>query len=229
MDGVHVLRKRSSSRLWYRQVPVPPQRSTKPAVAVAEVAAEESDIDDAWEKLFAELEGEASGDHVSTAPVVAPAPVAPPQAPIEETPLNALVKIETLMPSRPTVNTDGDEWRTVPAGAPSLLLSATTLLDARDPGPVLHPGVHYRIAGVQNGVIGLEVVDPHGEEGDSGLGYCSAVDLICIDRRFAGYQSGRLFDPLGQSKSRVNRLTGGLSNATSSLLSAAASGTRLFF
>jgi hypothetical protein len=109
-----------------------------------------------------------------------------------------------------------ENWQTVPDSAPSLLLSATDLLDARDPGPVLSPGARYRVASVQNGVVGLHVA---ALDGTIGLGFCAAVDLICIDPRFAGHKPGRPFAfTAPQIKSRVQRFTGGLSEVATSLL-----------
>ena len=37
------------------------------------------------------------------------------------------------------------DWRQVPRNAPTLLLSATELLDGRRPGPILGPGYQYRV------------------------------------------------------------------------------------
>lgn len=236
MDGIHVLRKRKNTRLWYRQMPVLPQRTIKPAADTTDADSDQSN-DEAWERLFAELSDEAI-EHSAVTEVMVPladvevlilpttavdvdvptsAPVVPATPP---TPVNEKQSAKPAM-------SDGDDWRTVPNAAPSILLSATELLDARTPGPVLHPGVRYRITGVQNGIVGLDVIDPTGEEGDSGLGFCSTVDLICIDRRFAGYQPGRAFDPGAPFRSRVTRLTGSLSRGTSSLRSVASNGSRL--
>ena len=115
---------------------------------------------------------------------------------------------------------EADEWRTVPSSAPSLLLSATDLLDACNPGPVLRPGARYRIAGVQNGIVGLYVTEP---DGASGLGFCAAVDLICIDARFNRYRVGGRIpdDSRCPFRSRMQRFTSGLSQATTALLDAA--------
>src|SRR5262249_10987593 len=152
----------------------------------------------AWMELlsdpFAEPTPPESSPQLPAEP--APAPVVPEPTLVESTrqarrlgqpeTSSAAPKDQTVVP-RPPVEED---WRTVPAGAPSLLLSATDLLDARSPGPVLRPGARYRVAGVQNGVVGLYVSDP---DGDSGLGFCAAVDLICIDTRFAAYKMGSTF------------------------------------
>jgi hypothetical protein len=239
MDGVHLLRKRHHSRLWYRAMPVTVQPPiAQPTMAsgtdllmhvatVAEAAA--------WDDLLAEPmpvpPAPTPVPTVVTAPVVL-APVAP--APVVTAPVlpESVRQTRRLGQSQPVaketanavaapVAEDQDEWRVVPETAPSLMLSATDLLDARNPGPVLRPGSRYRIGGVQNGIVGLYVTTPDGE---SGLGFCAAVDLICIDSRFHRYKSGRTLNvATSPIRSRVQRLTGGLSQATTSLLGAAAS------
>ena len=69
-------------------------------------------------------------------------------------------------------------WRDSPRHCPVLLLSATTLLDARQPGPLLGPGTTYRIVSVTEGVVCLQV---RALDGQVGLGYCNAVDLMCYE------------------------------------------------
>jgi hypothetical protein len=73
---------------------------------------------------------------------------------------------------------------------------------------------------VQNGIVGLYVTEPDGE---CGLGFCATVDLICIDARFNRYRvGGRTPDDSRRPfRSRMQRFTGGLSQATTSLLGAA--------
>jgi hypothetical protein len=120
-----------------------------------------------------------------------------------------------------------DEWRTVPDSAPSLLLAASALLDARTPGPVLRPGARYRVAGIQNGIVGLHVTD---RDGENVLGYCAAVDLSCIDSRFARHKPGRTFRvSRNPFRARMQRLTGGLSQATTTVLGTASNDPHLFF
>jgi hypothetical protein len=69
---------------------------------------------------------------------------------------------------------------------------------------------------VRNGVVGLDVA---GSDGRAWRGYCAAVDLICIDRRFAGFRPGRhLGASMGSLKARVQRVVEGLNQATDSLL-----------
>jgi hypothetical protein len=98
---------------------------------------------------------------------------------------------------------DWNEWRTVPTGAPSLLLAPTHQLDLSDPGPVLEPGVQYRVDGIRNGVVALRIVHL---DGSAGFGFCNAVDLICIDRRFSSGFAG---------SSPRRRLVGSLTRAVS--------------
>jgi hypothetical protein len=222
MDGVHLLRKRQHTRLWYRTMPASERTTpTSTAELLADVAAAADEA--AWAQLLAEPWDETKllGSDDETA--VDASPIAS----------ESVRQTRRLGRARPAAIPDverpaiWDEWRTVPASAPSLLLSATDLLDARNPGPVLRPGARYRVAGVQNGVVGLHVADP---DGASGLGYCAAVDLICIDDRFGGPRSRRPAGVPGNHpfRSRMQRLTGGLSQATAALAGIAAStGSRL--
>jgi hypothetical protein len=223
MDGVHLLRKRQHTRLWYRQMPARDEPSFGGALARPLTAAEEV----AWAELLGETVDMPAAPEPTAQPPDESAPA--PQGPARRArrfgrpePSVASATDQTAVP-RPQVET---EWRVVPEAAPSLLLAATELLDARTPGPVLRPGARYRVAGVQNGVVGLYVTDPDGE---SGLGFCAAVDLVCIDARFASYKMGRAFDaPPNPFRARIQRLTGGLSQATTTVLGAAASnGSRL--
>ena len=236
MDGAPVLRKRQHTRLWYRAIPGPAAVTARPAANQSVDIAGDDDIF-ADEAAWAEILAEPLAIAPPSAPVAAPAVVSVP-APVESgrhvkrlgridaaAQQTAVLPSAVLAPATPAPILD--DWRTVPDAAPSLLLSATELLDARNPGPVLRPGARYRVASVQNGVVGLQVAE---FDGEIGLGYCAAVDLICIDPRFSGHKSGRSFGGSSPSfKSKVQRLTGGLSEAATSLLGAAASshGSRL--
>lgn len=70
------------------------------------------------------------------------------------------------------------EWRDAPRHCPILLLSANQILDARIPGPMLGPGTRYRIVSIDDGVVRLQV---EALDGQVGLGYCNAVDLMCYE------------------------------------------------
>jgi hypothetical protein len=225
MDGVSDLRKRHNTRLWYRRWP-----------ADAPEAQPTLDHEEAfWAELFAAAAPEAPATPAaSTEPpgpsaVTAPLAASHPMSPRDDHPRPRL----EAPPKRDAGQTNlqsalSGDWRTVPSPSPSLLLSATELLDARIPGPVLRPGARYRVASVQNGVVGLEVVDPLAHVGVS-LGYCAAVDLICIDPRFANQTLGRQFGaPTNPLKATVQRLTGGFTLATSFLGAASSHGSRLF-
>ncbi|HEY7035654.1 MAG TPA: hypothetical protein VH482_30210 [Thermomicrobiales bacterium] len=219
MDGVHGLRKRQHTRLWYRRLSAsaPSARgSAWPTSARPLSAADEA----AWAELLAGT----TDQPPQATPPPAPTPAEPaPEPDRSGEPDLPLAATEQTAVLRPQI---AEEWRVVPTSAPSLLLSATDLLDARTPGPVLRPGARYRVAGVQNGIVGLHVIDPDGE---SGLGFCAAVDLICIDNRFAGHKPGRTFRAsTNPFRARMQRLTGGLSQATTTLLGAASNSTRLF-
>jgi hypothetical protein len=238
MDGVDLLRKRPHTRLWYRAMAATAQPATAPPamtsgtnlLARVATAAEAA----AWEDLVAEpLPEPAPARPVAAAPAapapVVPAPVLPESLrqtrglgqtdPVAKPAVEPVAK-PVVKPAIAPAAGDEDEWRVVPKTAPSLLLSATDLLDARDPGPILRPGCRYRIGGVQNGIVGLYVTDP---DGQTGLGFCAAVDLICIDGRFHRFKSGRTPNLSNYPfRTRMQRLTGGLSQATTSLRGAAA-------
>ena len=69
-------------------------------------------------------------------------------------------------------------WRDAPRYCPILLLSANAILDGRIPGPILGPGTKYRILTVTEGVVCLQV---RMLDGQVGMGYCNAVDLMCYE------------------------------------------------
>jgi hypothetical protein len=231
MDGAYVLRKRPKTRLWYRAISGRMTVAARPAVDLLTTASDEDDLfaaEAAWAEILAEP--------LAIAP--APAPdiaAAPPTLPVRqvrrlgrsEMAAQQTAVLPSVVAASAAPTSIGGDWRIVPDAAPSLMLSATDLLDARNPGPVLRPGARYRIASVQNGVVGLHVA---AVDGAVGLGYCAAVDLICIDARFNGHKPGRSFgEPATSFRSKVLRLTGGLSGAATSLLGVAASshGSRL--
>jgi hypothetical protein len=210
-----------------------PGPAAVPASLVADQPVEDTDeqadvLDEAaWAELLAEPVGgdvDLNVDVTPTAaPVVAPEPVLASVArPVKRLGrVDAAAQRTAVLPAvdpEPVKSqvTRWEGWRIVPDSAPSLLLSATDLLDARDPGPVLSPGARYRVASVQNGVVGLHVA---AHDGEVGLGYCAAVDLICIDPRFSVQKPGRSFGfSAPQLKSKVQRITGSLSEAATSLL-----------
>src|SRR4051794_1991269 len=114
MDGIHVLRKRKNTRLWYREIPVQSQRSIIPEDS-AVVPDEDPTSDEAWERLFTDLSDEASAETSDVE--IPPLPAAPTHvdipapAPVSET--------KSALPA--LVEQFGEDWRTVPNSAPSIL------------------------------------------------------------------------------------------------------------
>lgn len=207
MDGAYGLHKRPVTRLWYRRIP---------ELADSDVLMERvMDPRIGTDELFAGLlPGPAgSGSAASNAE----------QMPVDSQdggerangkPNHATAKMST---SNGLPADWRDEWRTVPATAPALLLSGTSLLDARVAGPVLRPGCRYRVVSLNNGVAGLAVATPNGEVS---TGYCAAVDLACIDSRFAARSATRqLGAAAGSLRAKVQRISWNLAQTTTSLLS----------
>ena len=106
------------------------------------------------------------------------------------------------------------EWRDAPRHCPILLLSANQILDARVPGPLLGPGTKYRIVSVGDGVVCLQV---DALDGQIGLGYCNAVDMLCYEpdimylrgeKRSGRRHTARL--NLGRISQRIAGVTGSL-------------------
>lgn len=108
------------------------------------------------------------------------------------------------------------DWRDAPRHCPILLLSANPILDARVPGPLLGPGTKYRIVSIADGVVCLQV---DALDGQVGLGYCNAVDLLCYEpdimylrgeKRSGRRHTARL--GLGRISQRIAGVTGSLIN-----------------
>src|SRR4051812_27446860 len=111
MDGVHVLRKRKNTRLWYRQLPVQPQRIINP-----DDSADVPD-DQAWEQLFAELSdeaaSEAAGVEVTSQETTLHTPTLPAAPIVIE--IAAPTAVKGTQPALPAlVERFGEDWRTVP-------------------------------------------------------------------------------------------------------------------
>jgi hypothetical protein len=70
------------------------------------------------------------------------------------------------------------DWRDAPRHAPVRLLSSSTELDARLPGPILGPGTRYRILTQNDGLVTVEV---EALDGQVAIGYCKAADLISYE------------------------------------------------
>jgi hypothetical protein len=116
-----------------------------------------------------------------------------------------------LTPAEEPAQTALTDWRIVTRNAPTLLLASTSMLDGRQPGPILGPGSEYRVLSAVDGIVGLEVRDEHGA---TATGYCNAVDLICIEPMVVNLANSGWKQ---STKSKLSRVTKGLSNVTGSL------------
>ncbi len=211
MDGVHGLRKRPVTRLWYRRIPEP--------IGAHDLLDRVLDPDIGTDELFSGLlPDRIEHDNGNAAMERQTDPTPSAQVTTGDNDRFALrseVKLTPVLHGLPAGWQD--EWRTVPATAPALLLAGSSLLDARVPGPVLRPGCRYRVVGLQNGVVALAVASPDGEVA---RGFCAAVDLGCIDSRFAARSATRqLGAAAGSLRSKVQRVSWSLAQTTSSLLS----------
>jgi len=103
------------------------------------------------------------------------------------------------------------DWRVVRRNAPTLMLAATSLLDGRKPGPILGPNCEYRVVSANDGVIGIEV---RMADGVTEVGYGNSVDFMCIEPMVAhlGENGKRV-----STKERLQRITRGFSNVTGAL------------
>lgn len=108
------------------------------------------------------------------------------------------------------------EWRDSPRHCPVLLLSASSLLDARNPGPLLGPGTQYRIITVEAGIVCLQV---DALDGRVGIGYCNAVDLMCYEPEIMYMRHEKRTGRLQTAKLSLSRLSQRLTGGTGSLTS----------
>lgn len=193
IDGVEELHKRDRTRLWYRAQPICEEPS----------------------------------DPVPVIRVIRSEPIAPHQTDrlVRETVLRPrttaeLAQILEEAESAVTADPVADEtqaltdWRDAPAQCPVLLLSATSLLDARNPGPILGPGTSYRILAVSDGVVTLKVA---ALDGQMAVGFCNAVDLICIEPNIINLRRERQTGKLGTARLGLSKLTQRIAGGTGSL------------
>lgn len=189
IDGTDTLQRRERTRLWYRQQSEPP-KDISPLEAIAKHRAIPAAI--GTDRLVRES--------VSLRANL--------QRAVGETADGAEVPAER-------VTTPLTSWRHAPTHCPVLLLSASSLLDARNPGPILGPGARYRILSLNDGIAALEVA---ALDGHIGAGFCNAVDLTCVEPNIAhlrreggsrGRQTARL---------NLNRLSQRLAGVTAALV-----------
>lgn len=162
-DGIVDVKPRDVTRLWYRGAGAP--SVVRPTVVSAAIKSAENPQTD---RPVAERLRQAAEPTPTSVPAAALpwAPVDP--APAAASPLT--------------------EWRMVPAGAPVLLLSAGPVLGGK-PGPILGPGMRYRIATMTGSVVGVEVMHANG---DTRGGFANAVDLHHIEPKI---RTGELQPP----------------------------------
>ncbi len=197
IDGIDGLHKRDRTRLWYR-AKSPIASSLTPVEALA-----------AGMPLPAFR-------IIKSEPVTATQPERAPRTRITA----ELAAILDSTPAPAQTDTLVDEtqaltdWRDAPAHCPVLLLSASPILDARNPGPILGPGTRYRILAVNDGVAALKVASL---DGQVGVGYCNAVDLICFEPDIVYYRRERQTGKLGTARLGLNKLSQRISGVTSAL------------
>ena len=189
IDGTDTLQRRERTRLWYRQQSEPP-KDISPLEAIAKHRAIPAAI--GTDRLVRES--------VSLRANLRRA--------VGETADGAELPAERA--TAPLTS-----WRDAPKHCPVLLLSTSSLLDARNPGPILGPGARYRILSLNNGIAALEVA---ALDGQVGIGFCNAVDLTCVEPNIAhlrreggsrGRQTARL---------NLNRISQRLAGVTAALV-----------
>jgi hypothetical protein len=183
IDGIHGLRSRRTTRLWYRALPPEirplPRRAVRLArrdapfelaVAVDSTAFELAEI--------ARLALEAS----------------------------RALELPATVPAAPVEAADAATWQTVPAECPSLMLAASPMLAGEMSEAHLGPGVQFRVLSADNGVSHVEVLT---ESGQIVAGYCNTVDLACFNTGSASRITTAMLLP----KTGLLRLTQGFGAA----------------
>lgn len=184
-DGFVRLRRRDESRLWFRMAdPTAPVQMRPPAPAQASTPPAKSTENPGTDKLVSEMVRIVRVGRPSLADLI---DASPGQGPVAAEPTVERTVAQT-MPAPPppaspasqnAAGSDGKiEWRSVQAGAPVLLLSAGPVLESSKPGPILGPGMRYRILGMTGSVVELEVMHANG---DTRCGFANAGDLRCIE------------------------------------------------
>jgi hypothetical protein len=203
LDGIDDLAKRDCTRLWYRQAPrdqlvnspVDTLAQRKPVSAVRIIKAQ-PDRSHGTDRLIRET--------VQTS--------------------RALAELQEMLSTADSIVNDPveldavaalTEWRNTPTHCPVLLLSASPILDARNPGPILGPGTRYRIIDVTDGVVSLQVA---GFDGNVAAGFCNIGDFTCVDHDIAYYRRDRQTGRLGTARLGLSKFSQRLSGVTSSLI-----------
>jgi len=198
-DGFVRLRRRDESRLWFRRSdPTAPveMRLPAPAPAPAPALPAKSAENPGTDKLVSEMVRVVQAGRSSLIDVIDAAAGHGPTdlaSTVAATPMDARPTTPMMSPpaaSEATTSSEKIEWRAVQAGAPVLLLSAGPVLESSRPGPILGPGMRYRITGMTGSVVAMEVMHANG---DRRSGYANAVDLRCIEPKIhtGGLQTER--------------------------------------
>jgi len=201
IDGVHFLARREQTRLWYRlsqddgQIVSPVDVVAQERLASAvRVIRTERPIGPGTDRLIRE--------------VVQPS--------------RALADLQQMLDAPETAPVIADDsgsaaaltdWRTTPTRSPVLLLSASAILDARNPGPILGPGTRYRIMDVTNGVVSLQIAKL---DNQVSAGFCNIGDFMSVDPEIAYYRRTRQTGRLGTARLGLNKISQRLSGVTAS-------------
>jgi hypothetical protein len=166
IDGVHELRQRQATRLWYRALQVD-------SVVLSPIARFNSALH--------------AVEPVQPEPEI---PIADQLAEIARIAIAAGKRAEAqtvqTVESAPPEPDKSFDWRLVPANCPALMLSASPTLGGQMSEAHLAPGIRFRIESIANGVAEVFVMDDRGEPV---RGYCNTVDLACADSERASGRS----------------------------------------
>jgi hypothetical protein len=155
IDGMHELRQRRTTRLWYRAlqtdaVVLTPITRSVPAIRAVEPAASEPVVPIANQLAEIARIAIAAGKRAEAQAIV-PAP---------------LESVQLI------------DWNVVPANCPALMLSASPTLGGHMADAHLAPGVRFRVESIANGVAEVSILT---DDGERVRGYCNTVDLACAD------------------------------------------------
>lgn len=236
MDGAFALHRRERSRLWFRQFVAP---ESEPPVRTVAAVDEYADLmqmlhEEPASPAVEPLNPAANANHqTSIATILAPIFNGPAFEELAAAGdrstqttragghrlIDRLAQLDEPIlplpaPEPATSSAAGEPWRTMPPGAPSLMLSSSRLLDARHPGPILGPGTRYRVVEVMDGIVGLDVML---HDGAIQRGYGNAIDMGSFDSRFSvnGGSRGRGTSTL--ARAGLSRVTQGLASMTGQL------------
>jgi hypothetical protein len=193
-DGIDGLRKRERTRLWFRMGDDGEGAvdATKPGSDVRVITARTNSLH-GTDTLIREI-------------------VQPSQNLIELKELLEQIDEDVIVDESKAQVRAITDWLDTPSACPVLLLSATPILGARNPGPILGPGTRYRVLEVNDGIVSLEVATIGGQ---IYRGYCNATDFACIDPNIAFYRRGQTTGRLGTARLGINKISNRLSGATS--------------